>query len=298
MGSKKKLIFIILAGFIIIAGCLAVPHLIVPNGNQAKLKLIQTNGKPHDVSVIYINAGKADSMLIQVDGYSYLIDTGLKKSAKVIEEVLDKYHVKTLDGIFLTHPHGDHIGGLKKLAKKYQIAQLFSSEVSIRKEDGTNKIDEYAADIEVPLTNLSFADSVRLADDVYMQVLGPVQLNEGEDNDNSLVLRMYVNGRIFLFTGDMQFSEEETLLKKKIDVSADVYKIGNHGNPDATSEKFARQVSPLYAVFTTDTSKDKDSANKMVASYFKDATVLRTQDYVLGIQFIVNTKGEIYVSEA
>ena len=82
------------------------------------------------------------------------------------------------------------------------------------------------------------------------------------------------------------------------DVSADILKVANHGNPDATSKKFAKRVSPEVAIITTDTSEDANSANKKVIGYFNDAQIYVTQDYELGVRIIVDEQGNISVVEA
>lgn len=260
--------------------------------------LITSNDTTHEVSVVYINAGRADSMLVKIDEHSYLVDTGLKSSVDQIEAVLTKYNVDKLDGIFLTHAHKDHIGGLKKISDKYDISTLYSAEISMNDKDGNNVIEQKAEKTGISLNKLTLGDKVLLADDVYFEVLGPIEYNDNDDNDNSLVLRLFVNGKTFLFAGDMQFAEEQTLLDYGIDVSADIFKVGNHGNPDATSKKFAQAVSPKIAVITTDRSKDEDSANETVKSHFRNAHIYLTEDYDLGILVKVDENGEIQVLAA
>jgi hypothetical protein len=80
-------------------------------------------------------------------------------------------------------------------------------------------------------------------------------------------------------------------------LSADVLKVGNHGNPDATSEEFASAVSPEIAVISTDKSVDADSANERVISALKDAEVLITQEYTRGILMTFDSQGELKISD-
>ena len=114
-------------------------------------------------------------------------------------------------------------------------------------------------------------------------MLAPTELNEDDDNDNSLVLMLHANGHTALLTGDMQFKEERTLLRRNADVSADILKVGNHGNPDATLEEFADAVGAGIAVISTDTSADTDSANARVIAALGEAQVFVTENDPIGV---------------
>ena len=72
--------------------------------------------KPGDeltVTSIEMKDEYGDSTLIQYNGFDILVDSGNKDDASHVNEVLNnKVTDKEIDLLVVTHPHGDHIGGL------------------------------------------------------------------------------------------------------------------------------------------------------------------------------------------
>ncbi|MCR4943960.1 MAG: MBL fold metallo-hydrolase [Clostridium sp.] len=264
--------------------------------SQLNSKIISetSNG---DFSICFINSGKSDSILVMYEGKSYLIDTGTKDSVDAIKKALEANNVESLDGVFLTHTNKDHIGGLKKLSKEYNIPVVYSAEISMNKEEGTNAIDSLVYnELNLKHEKLKAGDKINITDDVYFEVLGPITYNSDDDNDNSLVLRINVNGKTVLLTGDMQFAEEVSLMDSGVDVKADILKVGNHGNKDATSKEFAEAVDPSIAVITTDREEDSGTASKRVRKLFEETNLYITDDYDVGLLVTITKSGEIEVT--
>ena len=240
-------------------------------------------------SLHFINVGKADAALVRVGKSYYLIDTGTKASYPALKASLGKIGVTELEAVFITHAHDDHIGGLKKLAEDFEIGMIYGAQLALPNKSGENKTVKRANKSELPCTLLNAGDTV----DGLFTVLGPVVLNEDDDNDNSLVLMFEVNGVKALFTGDMQFAEELTLLSASTPVKADILKVGNHGNPDATSDEFGAAVSPRYAVISTDTAEDADSANPRVYAALGTAEIYVTEAAADNIVMSISAGGDI-----
>lgn len=259
------------------------------NGNAAA-----ADANAEDVSICFINSGKSDSILVKAFGKSYLIDTGTKDSVDAIKKALEVNEVDSLDAVFLTHTHKDHIGGLKKLANVYDIPVVYSAMISMNEDDGTNAIDKLVDEkLNLNHEKLKAGDKINISDEVYFEVLGPLTYNSDDDNDNSLVLRLCVYGKTIIFAGDMQFAEEQTLIDSGVDLKADVLKVGNHGNKDATSEAFAKAVSPDIAVITTDRKEDSGTASKRVRNLFKDSNLYITDEYDAGFLVTISADGSV-----
>jgi len=234
-------------------------------------------------AILYVNVGKADAAILRIGETTVLIDTGSAESAPQLIAGLNTLNVSAIDAVFITHSHGDHLGGLDALAANYRIPIVYSPFYSEPDKNGVSKIVKRAEKLGLNHRELQAGESLSVADGVSFFVLGPLSLNEENDNDNSLVLRFSYNDKTFLFAGDMQFAEEQVLMDSGADLNADVLKVGNHGNPDATGDDFASLVSPLFAVISTDTQEDTDSANARVAAALDRSMIFVTQDFPIGL---------------
>ncbi len=79
-------------------------------------------------TVTFITIGKGDAFLLSPsDGTHYLIDTGKKKDYPQIDRLLRTKGIDRLDGIFLSHGHKDHAGGLESLLSSFPVDTLYLS---------------------------------------------------------------------------------------------------------------------------------------------------------------------------
>lgn len=258
-----------------------------PQQTPAATASAEAQGSPTqqsaELSVLFINAGYGDAALIQTNGKAYLVDTGAKDAVPALYRALAMRGVDALDGLFLTHTHSDHTGGAEALAQRCNIDTLYSAEISMDKDSGKNVIDELAEELALPHMKLRAGDVVEIGGGAYFEVLGPLVYNSEDDNDNSLVMKLHAGGITVLLTGDMQFAQEQTLLDADTDLTADVLKVGNHGNQDATSDAFASAVGADIAVISTSTAQDGDTPGERVLAALGRACVAVTQEYSAGV---------------
>ena len=160
-------------------------------------------------------------------------------------------------------------------------------------KNGVGKIVKRAEKLGLPQTELRAGDTVPVADGVTFRVLGPLSLNNDDDNENSLVLQFTYGGKTFLFAGDMQFLEEQAIIDSGASLKSDVLKVGNHGNPDATGDDFGAVVSPDFAVISTNTAVDADSANPRVYAALPQATIAVTQNFPIGVLLAMDDSGTV-----
>ena len=249
----------------------------------------------------FINVGKADSILLNVLDKYYLIDTGTKKSFDKITEVLEELKVTSLEGVFLTHTHKDHIGGLEKLLKNQQlkIKELYAPKITSYKDNGKNAVDEIAEDAGRKVVRLQKGDEVKISEDIKFTVFGPVEYDAEEDNNNSLVMKLNGKTNSVLFAADCMMAQEASLLSSDIksELKSDVLKVAHHGNDDATSYTFAASVSPQISVISTNSEEKPDTpAGAVMFNLMQTGSeIFVTQDYVRYV-LIESSGGELAVA--
>ena len=248
---------------------------------------------PNPFAILFVNVGKADAAILRFGDTTVLIDTGSAESAPQLIGGLNTLGVTNISAVFITHSHSDHLGGLDALSANYDIPMVYSPFFSEADKNGIGKIVKRAEKLNLPHTELKAGDTVPVADGVTFRVLGPLSLNETDDNENSLVLQFTYGGKTFLFTGDMQFAAEQALIDSGASLKSDVLKVGNHGNPDATGDGFGALVSPEVAIISTNTIEDPDSANPRVYTALPAAQVAVTQDFPIGILLTLDDSGAI-----
>ncbi len=244
-------------------------------------------------AILFVNVGKADAAILRFGETTVLIDTGSAESAPQLIAGLNALGISKISAVFVTHSHGDHLGGLDALSANYDIPMVYSPFFSEQDKNGIGKIVKRAEKMGLPHTELNAGDTVPVADGVAFRVIGPLSLNEDDDNDNSLVLQFSFGGKTFLFTGDMQFPEEQALIAAGTPLKSDVLKVGNHGNPDATGDDFGALVSPAFAVISTDTAVDDDSANPRVYAALPTAQIAVTQNFPIGVLLTLDDSGAV-----
>ena len=255
----------------------------------------QSDNASPELSLLAINVRKADALLLRCGNSAYLIDTGVKKESETLLNVLRSEGISRLTGVILTHTHADHTGGLKALVEsEIEIENIYTSKYYVlKKEDGKHPVDKAIKKTDYTVQYLAGGDTLPL-DGGKLTVLGPIEMNEELENNNSLVLLAEGGGGSILLTGDMEFPEEASLLNAGVIPRVDVIKIGNHGEEDATSTQLITTAKPKVAVISTNSDDEPDTPDRRVLQLLKQQNiqVLLTQDSVNGV-LITLKDGEI-----
>ena len=243
--------------------------------------------------VTFLDVGQGDAAVVEAPGGAVaLIDGGgtfddtFDPGERIVEPFLRARGICRLDLVALSHPHPDHLNGLRRILRRFPVGALWTSG-----DDGHNP--EYghllelarARGVPTPVPAPAALGAAR------MEPLGPFGSGDGSEriapppgltvNDASLVLRLTFAGRAVLFPGDLEADGEGELVGRRAlgqDVSADVLKVPHHGSRTSSTPELIEAVRPTLAVMSLGwRNRFHFPAAEVVARYVAGgATVLRT----------------------
>ena len=198
------------------------------------------------LKVHFIDVGDADCILIQQDDKAMLIDAGNNTDEKLVKSYLEKQGVSKLEIVIGTHVDEDHIGSLDAVINEFQTNKLYMPKCDIVTRDIENVMkaaNEKGLELSQPVSEESF----KLGEAVCT-FLAPVSRGYEKLNNYSVVMKVQYKNTSFLFTGDAEGVSEREMMRRGLDLTANVLKLGHHGSIRSTTNEFLERVNPKYAV--------------------------------------------------
>ncbi|MFC4619017.1 ComEC/Rec2 family competence protein [Camelliibacillus cellulosilyticus] len=198
----------------------------------------------------FIDVGQADSILIHTpQGKNILIDAGNVQSSAKLANYLHDQHVATFDAVFATHPHHDHIGGMSRIMKEFQVNAFYMPDLT-HSTHAFRALYQAVKKEGIMVFKAKAGDKVEVEPGIMIKIIGPLKGRYDSLNDYSYVLKVIYKGNSFLLMADAGEQSETALLEKKVNVKADVIKIGHHGADSGTTLPFLKTVNPEAAIIS------------------------------------------------
>jgi competence protein ComEC len=160
------------------------------------------------LSVSFIDVGQGDGVLVQAGGEEYLIDAGRAEEGPNVVDFLRSRGVDDLDGIVVSNPDADHIGGFVDVFEAFEVGVVYVS----GDPKGTLTYNTFLRGVRDEGAALEVVRAGRRMDwgGVQADVIGPPPGELfSEINDNSVaILLTYGTARVLL-AGDAEGREEE-----------------------------------------------------------------------------------------
>lgn len=216
---------------IVIFSVISLTTIVLLTFNQEKIKNWQ---------VTVLDVGQGLSLVVERNQRAIVYDTGASYPSgfNLVDAVVMPYlkyqGIKKLDKVIISHSDNDHAGGLERLQQLINIDEVIAND-----------------------SKLGGGRFCQQGDTFYWQQLKFEMLSpdnqQGEDNDDSCVIRISDGKYRVLLTGDISKNVERVLLsneKTNSKLDADILIAPHHGSKTSSSEAFIKQVSPKIVIFS------------------------------------------------
>ncbi|MBR2548159.1 MAG: DNA internalization-related competence protein ComEC/Rec2 [Eubacterium sp.] len=180
--------------------------------------------------IVMADVGQGDCVHLRSGGINVIIDGGGNENYNVGKKTLKPYFLKNgirkVDLALATHLHTDHYKGIEELAEEGMVRRII-------KEGKKGDV-------------ISFNNS--RIDIIWPDIRDP---NTDDENKNSLIFKVHINGITMLITGDIGEEGEHALVERYrgTDVlDCDVLKVCHHGSRYSSTKEFLEAVSPEVAL--------------------------------------------------
>lgn len=235
--------------------------------------IVRDKNKP--ISYQMLDIGQGDFFIIEDKNDFYLFDCGeiayknYSSSEKIAIPYLKARGVKKIKAVFISHEDKDHVGGLDKLNKEFDVGPVISN--------------KYNKNLGKKYDFLEMKEG-----DVYKGKNFTVECLEnfsGEENSNSMPLLIRINNFKILTMGDLPGEFEE-----KVARDIDILKVSHHGSKYSTSKKFVKLTSPKVALISSGRKNSYGHPSKEVLENLKNIRTYNTQvDGFCEIDFYKNS---------
>lgn len=253
------------------------------------------------LKVVFFNVGHGDAILvITPNKKTLLVDGGIGANEyidfdagqKVIAPYLKYNHIYSLNGIVLTHPHDDHLGGLIYIMEHFKIFHVYDSG-SVNKTLIYSKYLNLIKEKKLKHTVVKRGDQIPLDENIQIKVLFPEKqwLKSKDLNETSVVLKIIYDQVSFLLTGDITRDVEDYLVSEKSDIKSTVLKVPHHGLHVSSSD-FIEAVAPEVVIFSMGKKHEANLLESVMAGYMDIAAEIYRTDQNGRIE--ITTDGQYY----
>ena len=237
------------------------------------LTFLINNGRIVNNEISILDVGQGDSSLIRLKNKNILIDTGGNINYDISKNILIPYFksvgIKKIDYLVLTHGDYDHIGEAINLVENFKVEKVIFNcgpyndlENELIEVLDKKKIKYYTCIKELNIDN---------------NKLHFLQTKEYDnENENSNVIYMELNGYKFMFMGDAGIEKEKDILEKYNLSNIDVLKVGHHGSKTSSSKEFINVINPKYSIISVGKNNRYGHPNKEVLENLENSKIYRT----------------------
>ena len=231
------------------------------------------------VEVHVIDVGQGDAIALRSPaGRWLLVDAGVATEswdagARIVVPYLSRQGVRRLEGLVITHPDADHMGGAGAVIRALRPRWVADPGMSAPKS-GYLELLRAAAGRGLPWVAARQGMEIDL-DGMVVGFLHPAGRVVSDDaNDGSVVLRVVYGEFQLLLTGDAPAAVERALARaygRRLE--ADVLKVAHHGSSTSTTPELLEATGATLAVISAGRGNRYGHPHRRVLSRLNEAGV-------------------------
>jgi competence protein ComEC len=209
------------------------------------------------VEMDVLDVGQGDAILVRTDkGHWLIFDSGRTwqggdaGKSTVIPYIMR--HGGTVMTFVLSHAHADHVGGAASIFRALHPATFWDS--AFPQGSGVYDRALRAARVSGVAWHRVHAGDSLTFDGVGVRFLAPDSAwtsSLSDPNSASTIALVEYGTTRFLLVGDAEAPEEDWLLDHaRVDLHADVLKVGHHGSSTSSTDRFLAAVNPSLALIS------------------------------------------------
>ena len=211
---------------------------------------------PHDLKIFFIDVGQGDaSLIITPNDKTILIDGGGSDTYDVGENILVPYlldrRIKIIDYIIISHFDQDHVGGILTVLQELKVKKV----IIAKQGEDSEQYEEFqkiTQEKNINVVQVKNGDIINIDKEVKIKILFPTDdlIKENILNNNSIVAKLEYKDFKMLFTGDIESTAENELIKmySSKDLKADIIKVPHHRFEDFINKRVFK-IGTTYSCF-------------------------------------------------
>ena len=254
---------------------------------------------PQKLRIFFIDVGQGDStLIITPDKKTVLIDGGGSDSFDVGKKVLLPYlldrRILKIDYVLISHFDTDHATGVAQILGKIDVSSIILTR-QLEENDIYRHILSIAKEKKIKLIYVKEGDVLKIGG-IKISIIHPENklMINNPMNNNSIVCKVEYNSFSMLLTGDIEMEAEELILRKNINLKADVLKVAHHGSKTSTTGEFLKAINPKVALIGVGKNNNfGHPSNEVIQRLKENGTRIYRTDENGEISITVNKKGRI-----
>jgi len=215
--------------------------------------------------ITFIDVGQGDSCLIEL---SYGKGNILIDSYNSID-FLKSEGISKIDYLVLSHGDSDHTEEAIEVINYFKIKNIILNQGEFN--DIENNILTKAKEKNIYCNNKIDKFSISNYDFIFLNT--KIYNNE---NDNSNVIYVNIDGIDLLFMGDAEKEKEKDIIEKYNFDKIDILKVGHHGSNTSSTIEFINRINPNDSIISVGKNNRYGHPDKEALNNLKNSNVYRT----------------------